>query len=174
MECSLNPVNDGFELVIERRFAHPPAKVWRVLTERALLKQWFPCDIEGEWTPGSKLRFIFLNDEDKGLSEEELRGEVLFVDPPNRLEFSWGKYRYVCELTADGAGCLLRFTEKLNDPSEGARSATGWEFCFENFDAILQGAEIAIFAYDLFMPKFKKYVKKFEPVFGPQQGIAEN
>ena len=56
---------------------------------RHRLRQWFPCDVEGEWSVGSELQFTFLHGEGEGLSDEELRGEVLTVDPPHLLEFRW-------------------------------------------------------------------------------------
>ncbi len=174
MDCTFTAVGDGYELAFERRLNHPPEKVWRVLTERDLLRQWFPCDVLGEWKVGEGLQFVFQHGEGDGLPEEDLRGEVLAVDPPKLLEFSWGKYRYRCELSPEGDGCLLRFTESLADPSEGARTAAGWEMCFENFEAILQGVEVALFVYEAWQAKFEKYVRKFEPEMGPQQGPPEN
>ncbi len=42
--------------------------------------------------------------------------------------------------------------------------------CFENFDAILQGVEVALFVFEVWQGKFEKYVKKFEPELGAQQG----
>ncbi len=170
MECNFTRIGDQIELVLEKKFDHPPEKVWRVLTERELIRQWFPCDIVGTWQVGETLQFIFPEGQHEGLSEEELRGEVLAVDPPHRLEFTWGKYKYRCELSADGDGCRLRFTERLPHPSEGARSAAGWEMCFENFEAILQGVKVAAFVFKVWQAKFDKYVKKFEPELGPQQG----
>lgn len=170
MDCRFTRVGERFEFAFERRFAHPPQKVWRVLTERELLQQWFPCDVAGEWKPGEELRFTFLHGEHEGLPEEDLRGEVLNVDPPRLLEFRWGKYLYRCELSADGEGCRLQFTESLTDSSEGARSAAGWEMCFENFELILQGVEVAAFSVEVWQSKFESYVKRFEPEMGPQQG----
>ena len=170
MDCNYTRIGNQIELVIEKRFSHPPAKVWRVLTERELLRQWFPCDVAGEWKVGERLQFIFPDGQHEGLSEEELRGEVLVVDAPNQLEFTWGKYKYRCELSADGDGCRLRFVESFGDPSEGARSAAGWEMCFQNFDAILQNTDVASFVWEVWQAKFDKYVKKFEPELGTQQG----
>ena len=173
MDAKLEKNGPMYTLGLERRLAHPPEKVWRVLTERELLKQWFPCDVEGEWKPGAKLVFTFLHGEGEGLPEEDLRGEVLTVDPPRLLEYRWGKHVLRCELIAEKDGCRLLFSESFADPSWGARNAAGWEMCLENLDLLLQGAALARFAVDVWQKKFARYVKKFEPEMGPQQGMPE-
>lgn len=174
MEASFRKIGPRYSLELDRRLAHPPEKVWRALTERKLLRQWFPCDVEGEWKVGSPLRFTFLHGEGEGLSEEDLRGEVLTVDPPRLLEFRWGDSRLRCELIPDGDGCRLLFSETLADASWGARNAAGWEMCVDNLDLLLQGLTVAKFALEVWRRKFGRYVKKFEPEFGPQQGPPEN
>lgn len=170
MDAKLTKVGSRCRLDLERLLSHPPEKVWRVLTERELLRQWFPCDVEGEWTVGSKLQFTFLHGEGEGLSEEELRGEVLTVDPPRLLEYRWGKNYIRCEIIPDGDGCRLLFSETLEDASWGARNAAGWEMCLENLDLLLKGVAASKFAMDLWRTKFNRYVRKFEQHFGPQQG----
>ena len=174
MDGKLERSGDRYELIFERQIAHPPEKVWRVLTERNLIVQWFPCDIVGEWKVGETLQFVFQPGQHEGLTEEELRGEVLTVEPCQLLEFTWGKYHYRCELAADGDGCRFRFTESQSDPSEGARSAAGWEMCFENLELILQGAEVVAFVWETWQSKFESYVKTFEPEFGSQQGAPDD
>ena len=77
MEATLTKTGPRYTLGLERHLAHSPEMVWRVLTEPDLLKQWFPCDVEGEWKVGSKLRFHFLHGEGDGLPDDELRGEAL-------------------------------------------------------------------------------------------------
>ena len=66
MDATLTKNGPRYTLGLERHLAHPPEKVWRVLTERDLLKQWFPCDVEGEWKVGTALRFNFLHGEGDG------------------------------------------------------------------------------------------------------------
>ena len=139
MDASLTKTGPRYTLGLERRLAHSPEKVWRVLTERDLLNQWFPCDVEGEWKVGSELRFNFLHGEGEGLPEEDLRGEVLVLDPPRLLEYRWGTHLLRCELTADGDGCRLLFSESFEDASWGARNAAGWEMCLDNLELLVQG-----------------------------------
>ena len=169
MDASLTRVGRRYTLGLERRLSHPPEKVWRVLTERELLRQWFPCDVDGEWKEGAELRFTFLHGEGEGLSEDDLRGEVLAVDAPRLLEYRWGDHVIRCELVPDGGGCRLLFSESFDDPSWGARNAAGWEMCLDNLDLVLEGVAVAKFAVEVWRAKFARYVEKFEPKAGPQQ-----
>ena len=173
METKFTKNGSRYTLLVDRLLEHPPEKVWRVLTERDLLKQWFPCDVEGEWQVGAPLRFHFLHGEGEGMSEEDLSGEVLTVDPPHLLEFRWGTGLLRAELSAEGSGCRLRFSETLDDPSWGARNAAGWEMCLENLNIVLQAGTVLKFAADIWHGKYKRYAEKFEPEFGPQQGMPE-
>ena len=174
MDATLTKDGPQFTLSLERRLAHSPEKVWRVLTERDLLRQWFPADVEGEWQVGSPLQFIFKHGEGDGLSDEELRGEVLAVEPMRLLEFRWGKDIIRCEVTPVEDGCRFLLSHTFEDGSMGARSAAGWEFCLENLDLLIQGASLAKFSVELWQGRFRHYAKKFEPAAGPQQGLPEN
>ncbi len=168
MDARLGRNGPRFTLVIERRLSHTPDKVWRVLTEADLLGKWFPCDIAGEWIVGTPLRFVFRHGGDEGLSEEDLRGEVLAVDEPRRLEFRWGAHVLEFEIEPDGDGCRFVLSDTFDDPSWGARQAAGWEMCLDNLELVLDGAAVLKFAASIWTAKFKRYVGKFEPKFGPQ------
>ncbi len=174
MDATLKQSGSRYVLALERRLAHPPEKVWRVLTERELLKQWFPCDVAGAWTVGSELRFTFLHGEGDDLPEEDLRGEVRTVEPPRLLEFRWGDHEFRCELVPHEGGCRLLFSESFEDASWGARNAAGWEMCLDNLGLVLDGAAVAKFAVEVWKERFAHYVSKFEPDAGPQQGMPES
>ena len=48
------------DLVIRRRFSHPPAQVWRALTEPALIRQWLSPDLTDcrmDARPGGSFRY---------------------------------------------------------------------------------------------------------------------
>ena len=72
-------------LRLTREYPHPIDKVWRALTERELLSKWLmPTDFE----PVLGHRFTFRTDPAPGF-DGVVRCEVLAIDPPRRLEFSW-------------------------------------------------------------------------------------
>ena len=174
MDATLEGDGTRYILTVERRLAEPPEKVWRALTDRELIKQWFPCDVEGEWVVGAPLRFEFLHGEGEGLSDEDMRGEVLAVEEPRLLEFTWGAEVLEYELTPDGDGCRFRLSHRIDDPSWGARNAAGWEMCVENLDLLIEGVGVVRFVAKVWNAKFARYVRKFEPAFGPQVGPPED
>lgn len=48
------------DVTLRRRFSHPPSKVWRALTEPALLRQWLPADLtrcQIDARPGGSFRY---------------------------------------------------------------------------------------------------------------------
>ena len=96
MDASLTNSGEGFTLALERRLRHAPAKVWRVLTETEFLNQWFPAHVHGDWEVGAQLRFEFQHGEGEGLSEEDMRGEVLAVERERLLAFRWGQHVLRC------------------------------------------------------------------------------
>ena len=120
MSGSITKQGQRFTVQFERSLTHAPEKVWRVITEKELMKQWFPAHVLGDWTVGAKLEFIFQHGEGEGLPEEELRGEVLAVEPPRLLEFRWGTSRLRCELVEEDDGCRLIFSENFEDGSIAA------------------------------------------------------
>lgn len=79
---------DETDVVVRRDFSHPPARVWRALTEPALIRQWmampdYPmtrCEIDPRaggsfhfaWAGADGVSFFF-------------SGPVLEVDPPRRM-----------------------------------------------------------------------------------------
>lgn len=169
MGTMLRREGDNYVLTVERRFGDPPAKVWRALTHRDLVKQWFPCDVQGDWTVGAKLRFEFLEGEGE-LSEEDQTGTVLAVEAPRLLEFTWGSHVLRYELTADGDGCRFVLSHTFDDASWGARNGAGWELCLENLDLLLEGAQFAKLAASVWKTKFDRLVAEFEPTYGAQVG----
>ena len=145
---------------LERRLADPPDVVWRALTEREQLRSWFPCDVivsGGRWEVGAAITFPFPPE----AIDLTLTGEVLEVDEPHVLAFTWGEDTLRFELSAEGDGTRLVLVDEL-PPDSAARNAAGWEQCLDR----LQGLEPEP---DSWQPRFERYAAQFEPVVGAQK-----
>ena len=145
---------------LERELPDPPGVVWRALTEREQLRSWFPCDVivsGGRWEVGAAITFPFPPE----AIDLTLTGEVLEVDEPNVLAFTWGEDSLRFELTAQGEGTRLVLIDEL-PPSSAARNAAGWEQCLDR----LAGVEPAP---DGWQPRFEHYSAAFEPPLGRQE-----
>lgn len=73
-------------VVIEREFPHPPEKLWRALTESALVAQWLMKN-DFEPTVGRKFQ---LRSEPVPNWSGIIDCEVLVVEPLKRLSYGWG------------------------------------------------------------------------------------
>jgi uncharacterized protein YndB with AHSA1/START domain len=171
MEATLTKDGTRYTVQFERKLAHPPEKVWRALTERELLRKWFPSDVLGGWEVGSKLQFVFPDEVAGIVDDEDTRGEVLAMEPGRLLEFSWGPSSvFRMELVPEDAGSRLILSETIDDASLAARQAAGWEVCLAGLESVLLIQEPAELASDAWKAPFERYVAKFEPLAGLQQG----
>jgi len=146
---------------LERDLPDPPETVWRAVTERDQLRSWFPCDVivaGGEWVPGAAITFPFPPE----VIDMTLTGEVLEVDEPNVLAYTWGDETLRFELAPDGDGTRLSLIDEL-PASAAARNAAGWESCLDR----LEGREPA---GDAWQSRFDVYSASFEPSLGAQEG----
>lgn len=147
---------------LERHLPDPPPSVWRALTQRDQLRAWFPSDVMvdgGAWVPGARLTFTFAPE----VVDMTLTGEVIQVDEPRLLEFTWGDEKLRFELSADNGGTRLVLIDELPAGGTAARSAAGWARCLDR----LAGVEPAP---DAWQQQFSAYAAQFEPVLGPQDG----
>ena len=74
---------------LERYLPDPPPVVWQAITDRAQLKEWFPCDViveGGRWEVGAAITFPFPPE----VIDMTLTGTVLAVDEPKLLSYTWG------------------------------------------------------------------------------------
>lgn len=172
IEMTASFSTDGrlYTVRFERQLSHSQEKVWGVLTERELLKQWFPCEIVGEWKVGAKLEFPLEGQVAEGAKEEDFHGGVLAVEPPRLLEYRWGRDILRYELNPEGDGCRLVFLHSFEDKSTAARNAAGWEWCFANMDSALAAQPPVEFDMETWGVLFERYVAEFEPQAGSQQG----
>jgi uncharacterized protein YndB with AHSA1/START domain len=145
---------------LERHLPDPPAVVWKALTEREQLGAWFPSEVivsGGRWEVGAAITFTFPPD----VIDRTFTGEVLEVDEPRVLAFTWGEDTLRFELSPEGEGTRLVLIDEL-PPGAAARNAAGWERCLDR----LAGLEPAA---DAWQPRFEHYAAAFESMLGPQE-----
>ncbi len=73
------------DLKFERLLPHPPERVWRALTESDLMGRWL---METDFQPVVGHRFQFRT-EPGPTFDGFLYGEVILVDPPHRLSYTF-------------------------------------------------------------------------------------
>jgi uncharacterized protein YndB with AHSA1/START domain len=146
---------------LERILSDPPPVVWRALTEREQLREWFPCDVivaGGRWEAGAAISFPFPSD----VIDMTLTGEVLAADEPKLLSYTWGEETLRFELYPEGEGTRLVLIDQL-PPGAAARNAAGWDDCLDRLAGLPP-------APDAWKSRFAAYSAAFEPELGPQQG----
>ncbi|MEU4341136.1 SRPBCC domain-containing protein [Nocardia sp. NPDC023852] len=146
---------------LERDLPDPPLVVWQAITDRAELRAWFPCDViveDGAWRVGASITFRFSPED----AEIALTGEVLAVDEPKYLAYTWGDERLRFELSPQNGGTRLVLINELA-PDAAARNAAGWDTCLDQLAGLAPAPEA-------WRPRFEVYSAEFEPVIGPQQG----
>jgi uncharacterized protein YndB with AHSA1/START domain len=116
-------------LVIEREMPHPPEKVWRALTEGALLTEWL---MTNDFEPVVGHRFTFRANPVPGWNGI-IDCEVMVVEPPSRLSYSWGTLGsesvVTFALTPTASGTNLRMEQSGFGPDQdhAYKGATyGW------------------------------------------------
>lgn len=136
-------------LRFERRYAHPPARVWRMIVEPELLVRWFPARVQySELKVGSGLAFHFGTEDLKAAEAAGVEGApavssgtILEVVPERCFAFDWEGETVRFEIAPDGDGSRLRFTHVFDpDRAQAPRNAAGWHFCLEALGAALPGA----------------------------------
>jgi uncharacterized protein YndB with AHSA1/START domain len=120
-------------VVIEKEFAHPPQKVWRALTEGPLIDQWL---LKSDFQPVVGHRFKFHSPAMPPHWDGLIDCEVLTVDPPSRLAYSWSALgldsTVTWTLTPTANGTKLRM-EHAGFRPEQEQAYKGANYGWQNF-----------------------------------------
>jgi uncharacterized protein YndB with AHSA1/START domain len=143
MKVSMTTAHDRHTLRIERRFAHPAAKVWEAMTGPEHLSAWWPTKTDRvELAIGATIEFV----DEEGST---YLGEVIELDPGRVLAFREdGADEVRWELAADGDGTIVVFTHTFDQGPPPAQHATGWHVCFDALDALLDGRPLPPHVHD--------------------------
>ena len=143
--------------VMTRTSEHPPAEIWRMLTDPAKLPEWLaPGRIEPRVGGAARLDFA-----DSGTV---IDSQVSAYDEGRLLEYSWSSpgepLRPVrWELAPDGAGTRLTLTLKTPAGEDPGRACAGWEAHLEMLEAALEGVPIK-FPFERFKAARDAYREK--------------
>ncbi len=132
---TLNSAEGRPSLHFERLLAHPRQRVWRAITDSDELRRWFPADLQGERTPGAAIRITSFTGRFAPSA-----GRFIACEPCVLLEYTWGNELLRWELQVDKAGCVLAFTNFLDDNAVDigiANIASAWHACFDVLDFVL-------------------------------------
>lgn len=133
-------------VVLERRLAHPPQRVFEAWTDVEVLRRWFGCGFDMLWdihewdvTVGGGLR-VSLNYDGTPFVVE---GEFLVVEPPHRLRYRWGQETVDVAIAPDGDGCLLTLRHEgvASDEMCGVLTA-GWTSSLIQLNASLADLDV--------------------------------
>jgi uncharacterized protein YndB with AHSA1/START domain len=80
------PHSPSDAVTLEFELPHPPEKVWRALTEPALVSEWLLPVVGLELVPGAA--FSFRTDPHPGW-DGRVECRMLEVEPPRRLRYAW-------------------------------------------------------------------------------------
>jgi len=171
---TLEHTDAGPRLRFVRHLRHPPAKVWRAITEPEHLKAWFPQTVVLErWAPGASLRF-----EHPSAPEATFSGEVLAFEPPRLLAFRWGTdvIRLEVEAEAHGEGTKLTLLDTIEELGKAARDGAGWHTCLDLLEHHLDGTVPAWSQSDRWREVHPAYVRELGPeaaTIGPSAGALD-
>lgn len=153
---SLKTEGDRF-VVVERRFAAPPADIYRAHVEPELIRQWLlgpdgwtmpVCEFDAR--PGGRIHYAWAQNDGNGFS---LTGEILELDPPHRMVHVERMHlpdptpdnRVETRFLPDGTGTLMVMRMSLPDAAtREAMLSTGMEQGMEASYARMEalGAEL--------------------------------
>jgi uncharacterized protein YndB with AHSA1/START domain len=127
-------------LVIEKELPHPPEKIWRALTQGALLREWL---MDNDFQPVVGHKFSFRAAPAPNWSGV-IESEVLVVEPNKTLSYSWGAVGLgtvvVWTLVATAGGTLLRMEQSGFGPDQGRNyggARLGWQRFLTNLEQLL-------------------------------------
>ena len=127
---------EKWTLVLVRDLHHPPAKVWKALTDPKELREWAPFD------PDRNLGTV-------GTAKLSTVGAPLVsetrvtrADAPKVLEFNWGGQDLRWQLEPLGKnGTRLTLWHNI-DRNYISMGAAGWHICFDVMERFLDGQPI--------------------------------
>ena len=124
---------EQWTLVLVRELRHPPAKVWKALTDPEHLREWAPFDADRNLGAVGTARLTTVGAPKPLVSETQVKR----ADVSKVLEFNWGGQDIRWELEPlGGGGTRLTLWHNINRGFI-SMGAAGWHICFDVLDRML-------------------------------------
>ncbi len=127
----------AWTLVLVRELRHPPATVWRALTDPAELHEWAPFEADRNLGTTGRATLSTVGTPAPQRSDTI----VTRADTGRLLEYTWGGNDIRWELEPLGDGTRLKLWHSI-DRRYIAMGAAGWHICLDVLDLLLAGDPI--------------------------------
>jgi uncharacterized protein YndB with AHSA1/START domain len=129
---------EKWTLVLVRYLHHPPAKVWKALTDPAHLREWAPFDSDRNLGAVGTANLTTVGAPTPLVTEAHVKR----ADAPRALEFNWGGQDIRFELEPlEGESTRLTLWHNI-DRRFIAMGAAGWHVSLDVLDRLLSGRPI--------------------------------
>ncbi|HVQ31388.1 MAG TPA: SRPBCC family protein [Vicinamibacteria bacterium] len=129
---------EKWTLVLVRDLSHPPAKVWKALTDPEELREWAPFDSDQNLGTVGTAKLSTVGAPTTLVSETQVKR----ADAPRVLEFNWGGQDIRWELEPRGdSGTRLTLWHNI-DRRYISMGASGWHICFDVLARFLAGRPV--------------------------------
>jgi len=121
-------------LVLVRDLRHPPARVWKALTDPEQLREWAPFDADRNLGAVGTAMLTTVGAPTELVSEARVKR----ADPPRVLELTWGGRELRWQLEPAASGTRLTLWHNI-DRGFISMGAAGWHICLDVLDRHLAG-----------------------------------
>jgi uncharacterized protein YndB with AHSA1/START domain len=128
---------EKWTLVLVRDLRHPPAKVWKALTEPEHLREWAPFDSDRNLGTVGTAKLSTVGAPTPHVTETHVKR----AEEPKVLEFNWGGGDIRWELEPHGGGTRLTLWAQIGR-AWISMGAAGWHISIDVLDRLLAGQPI--------------------------------
>jgi uncharacterized protein YndB with AHSA1/START domain len=137
-DARCHPDAGRWTLVFVRHFRHPPQRVWAALTDAEQLREWAPFAAGRDLDAPGDVTLTMISGDDT----EDLQATVTRVEPPRRLEYTWGEDLLRWDLAPEEPGTRLTLHHTVADRDWAPKAAAGWHLCLDVAEHLLDGQPI--------------------------------
>jgi uncharacterized protein YndB with AHSA1/START domain len=121
-----------YSLRYERTSKHPPARLWRAITDPAEVTRWMAYPARIDLRVGGAYFVDFSR-----TAEGSLDGVIVRVEPDRQLAYAWGTSVVEWTLAPDGSGCRYTFLHhgmSRRDIPDEEGVAVGWHLWLDDLE----------------------------------------